>query len=249
VMVTTGELGNLRPIGSQAPEPIEGVAVLANGAIASVDAGGHLAAAYPTGEIRKIDLGVRAQSMTADDARLFVGAANGSIGFLDPSGPGVPTWTPAHASEVTAIALRPDGAALATGSDDRSIIVWNVGSDGRLTLVERLIGQGEKVTSLTWSGDGRWLASAGEDSHVILWDVASGLEIGDPIAVSGEPAVSFRRTGDRQLFVSVDGLARWDMRPDAWAGIACTITAGRPFSSIEQDRFNVTSSTDTGCPQ
>jgi hypothetical protein len=83
---------------------------------------------------------------------------------------------------------------------------------------------------------------------VILWDVSSALEIGDPIPVSGVPAVAFARTGDRQLFVAGDGLARWDMRPDAWARIACTIAGGRSFSAIEQDRYGVTTS-DAGCPR
>jgi WD40 repeat protein len=126
--------------------------------------------------------------------------------------------------------------------------VWNVASDGGLTVAKKLIGQGEKVTSLAWNGDGRWLASAGEDSHVILWDVASGLEIGDPIGVPAVPAVAFARSGDRQLFVSVDGLARWDMRPDAWARIACTIAGDRRFSAIEQDHYGVDRSADAGCP-
>jgi WD40 repeat protein len=168
---------------------------------------------------------------------------------VDASSPSdAPIWASGHASEVTSIALRPDGRSLATGSDDRSIIVWDVGDHGRLIMADKLIGQGEKVTSLTWSDDGRWLASAGEDSHVILWDVKSGLEIGDPIQVVGVPAVAFAPNRDRQLFVSLDGLARWDMRPDAWARIACTITGDRPFSAIEQERYGVPASADAACP-
>ncbi len=149
-----------------------------------------------------------------------------------------------HAAEVTAVAVRPDGRALATGSDDRAIIVWNVAPDGRLTPDKRLLGHGDKVTSLSWSGDGRWLASGSEDHHVILWDVASGMEIGDPIAASGDPvlsgtpAVSFAGTADRQLLVATsDGLGRWDMRPDEWVRISCGIVAGRTFSDIERQRY------------
>jgi hypothetical protein len=56
--------------------------------------------------------------------------------------------------------------------------------------------------------------------------------------------VAFAATGDRQLYVTVDGLARWDMRPESWAQTACTIVAGRTLTDIERQRYL---QGDTGC--
>ena len=84
---------------------------------------------------------------------------------------------------------------------------------------------------------------------MILWDVASGAGIGDPIAVSGLPAVAFDSISDRQLLVSVDGLARWDLRPESWAQISCAIASGRTFTEIELERyFRTDRPVDVGCP-
>jgi WD40 repeat protein len=245
VRIGSKTLEGLRTVGPQHGRPVIGVAMLPGSTLASVDDGGGLAVVAAAGDPQSIDLGVAARSMTANDGRLFVGTGDGSVRVIDPRDIGrAPVRFPGHTADVTSIAMRPDGQLLATGSDDRSIIIWDVAADGRLTMQRTLVGHTDKVTSLGFSGDGRWLASSGEDHHVMLWDVASGLEIGDPIGVSGVPAVAFAATGDRKLYVTVDGLARWDMRPESWAQTACSIVAGRTLTDIERQRYL---QGDTGC--
>jgi WD40 repeat protein len=78
-----------------------------------------------------------------------------------------------HSATVNCVAFSPDGQRAASGSDDRTIRIWEVPS-GRQLL--SLAGGGE-VTALAFSSDGKRLLSAGTDRLLRLWDVQSGNQI------------------------------------------------------------------------
>jgi len=73
------------------------------------------------------------------------------------------------APSVNTIALSPDGRALASGSDDHNVILWNV---ARRTQLATLSGHTGPVSNVVFSPDGHTLASASGDKTIILWDVA-----------------------------------------------------------------------------
>jgi WD40 repeat protein len=76
-----------------------------------------------------------------------------------------------HSAMVGAIAFSPDGKLLATGSDDRTAIIWEVGSGkARHTLK----GHDFAATSLAFSPSGELLAVGSGNASVVLWDVATG---------------------------------------------------------------------------
>jgi WD40 repeat protein len=72
---------------------------------------------------------------------------------------------------VSAIAFSPDGALIASGSEDHMVRVWQPAS-GR--LVRRLEGHASAVTAVAFSPDGSVIASASNDRTVRLWEARSG---------------------------------------------------------------------------
>ena len=78
--------------------------------------------------------------------------------------------TDSHANYVTSVAWLPDGSALATGSSDRTVRLWDASSGAEL----RRFDHGDFVGAVAVSPDGALLASGGSDSSIRLWDVATG---------------------------------------------------------------------------
>jgi WD40 repeat protein len=71
-----------------------------------------------------------------------------------------------HSGWVGALAFRPDGQELASGSADKTIRLWQIpGGRLRKTLAEHT----DVVSAVAFSPNGRWLASAGYDGMVGLW--------------------------------------------------------------------------------
>ncbi len=79
-----------------------------------------------------------------------------------------------HSQLVASVAFSPDGKLLASGSDDKTIKLWDVASGRELRT---LSGHTDQVTSVAFSPDGKLLASGSSDNTVKLWDVASGREL------------------------------------------------------------------------
>jgi Caspase domain/WD domain, G-beta repeat len=73
---------------------------------------------------------------------------------------------------VFALALSPDGAALATGGRDGVLRLWSMAGE----LQRELKGHSAAVRDAAFSPDGRLLASSSSDDTVRIWDVQSGRE-------------------------------------------------------------------------
>ena len=105
---------------------------------------------------------------------------NGTQMYMSKCSTGVALWTttvtqvqelPKHAGVVECHAVNQPTSLLATGSYDKSIILWNFTTgDYRKTL----LGHTKLINSLVFSDDGVLLASGGYDRMIIVWDVASG---------------------------------------------------------------------------
>ncbi|QGJ71315.1 Hypothetical protein PBC10988_30190 [Planctomycetales bacterium 10988] len=89
-----------------------------------------------------------------------------------------------HARRVSCFAFSPDGKRLATGSQDRTLRIWDLASGHLLTTITGLNGM---LTQLKFSPDGQVLASLTSDGQVRIWNGANN---GVPSVLQGPTTVT-----------------------------------------------------------
>ena len=75
--------------------------------------------------------------------------------------------------QVLAISISPDGATLASGSQDGTILLWDLETHNTITTLVH----SNPVYSVSFSPDGGTLASGDDKGGIFLWDEKSGEEI------------------------------------------------------------------------
>src|SRR5262249_15435790 len=112
-----------------------------------------------------------------------------------------------HANLVWCVAFLDGGRLLASGSEDRTVKVWDVAR----TLAEPDVPTVHSTTveSLVFTPDGQTLISGGSDARIRRWDVATGRQL----APLGEPAVTMPV---RCLAIAPGGRTLADTRVGLW---------------------------------
>jgi WD40 repeat protein len=106
-------------------------------------------------------------------------------------------WATGQSGYIRAIAISPDNKVMAAGSDDYTIVLYDM--DRRSTINQPLkghtgvsvfgleykesadLGIAQAVRCLTFSKDGQLLVSGSDDLSVRLWNVQTGKKICDPL--------------------------------------------------------------------
>lgn len=116
-----------------------------------------------------------------------------------------------HAGPVFAVAFSQDGKTLASGGEEKSIIIWSIaGVERRINLP----GHAKEVNSVAFAPDGRTLLTASDDQTARLWDVSEGRELASIQDHNGPiKAVAFATDGRRFATGAGDKLIKlWDTK-------------------------------------
>jgi hypothetical protein len=138
-----------------------------------------------------------------------------------------------HGAKVTSVEFSPDGKTLASGSDDRTILLTSTDDWSPLGV---LTGHDDLVRHLAFSARGDLLLSASDDGTMRWWDVAAQTAVGLPIR--WDPNAFGEVASGADLAASEHGstIAFWDTEPEAWLRMACSI-APRLLSDAEQRTY------------
>jgi WD40 repeat protein len=115
-----------------------------------------------------------------------------------------------HPLAVYEVSYSPDGKTLASGSYERRVKLWDVGTGKEL---KTLNGHQAEVVSVSYSPDGKTLASASRDRTVKLWDVGTGKELNTLKGHQAElVSVSYSPDGKTLASASLDNTVKlWDV--------------------------------------
>ncbi|MHC4867491.1 MAG: TIR domain-containing protein [Planctomycetota bacterium] len=116
----------------------------------------------------------------------------------------------AHTGYVWSAAITPDGKRAVSGSDDKTVRVWDLEKGNRLATLK---GHTQLVYSVAITGDGKRAVSGSDDHTVRIWDVEEGKEVAVLKGHTGDVnSVAITGDGKRAVSGSDDHTVRiWDL--------------------------------------
>ncbi|KAL3248946.1 hypothetical protein ABHI18_011836 [Aspergillus niger] len=103
-----------------------------------------------------------------------------------------------HSDSVRSVAFSGDGQLLASGSDDKTIKLWDAATGA---LKNTLEGHSGSVSSVAFAGDSQLLASGSADKTIKLWDAATGA-FKHTLEGHSSSIITVAFSGDGQLLAS-----------------------------------------------
>lgn len=79
-----------------------------------------------------------------------------------------------HSGNVSSVAFSPDGKYILSGSDDKTLKLWDIETGKE---IRTFAGHANSITSVAFSPDGRYALSGSWDNTLKLWDIVTGNEI------------------------------------------------------------------------
>jgi WD40 repeat protein len=116
-----------------------------------------------------------------------------------------------HDSWVYSVAFSPDGSKIISGSNDKTIRVWDASTG--IEIVPPIRGHDDSILSVAFSPDGSKIISGSADKTIRLWDASTGVEMLPPLRGHGDfiSSVAFSPDGSKIISGSHDKTIRvWD---------------------------------------
>ncbi|EMD36495.1 hypothetical protein CERSUDRAFT_115528 [Gelatoporia subvermispora B] len=118
-----------------------------------------------------------------------------------------------HEGRVRCVAFTPDGTQVVSGSEDKTVSLWNAQTG--VPVLEPLRGHRGLVKCLAVSPDGSYIASGSADKTIRLWNARTGQQVANPL--SGHDnwvhSLVFSPDGTQLVSGSSDRTIRiWDAR-------------------------------------
>ncbi|QRV86979.1 Vegetative incompatibility protein HET-E-1 [Ceratobasidium sp. AG-Ba] len=143
----------------------------------------------------------------------------GSLALRSSRSPAVEHPLTGHANDVNSVAYSPDGAYIASGSDDKTIRMWDAHTGQQVG--HPLTGHTEWVRSVAYSPDGAYIASGSWDRTIRMWDAHTGQQVGHPLTGHTDSVWSVAYSPDGAYIASgsEDNTIRiWDARTGQQVG-------------------------------
>jgi hypothetical protein len=131
-----------------------------------------------------------------------------------------------HTARANDVAWSPNGARLASASDDKTVEIWDAAT-GKETLSLECAGE---AAAVAWSPDGFRLASSASDQTIVIHDATPGYCAG--LAPAYLPIL------DKRLASALNDPALWRLRAQINSGMGDWDSAGadlRKYLALKQD--------------
>ncbi|KAG9064423.1 hypothetical protein KI688_003613 [Linnemannia hyalina] len=153
----------------------------------------------------KEDDAVHSCAYSPDGTSFAAGLFRGSIKIYDTS-----TWTTTRTFEghrrfINSIAYSPTSLQLLSGSDDRTVRLWDCESGSCIFVLEHTGG----VQTVAFSPSGKQVASGGRDKTIRLWDVQTGANVFNLTGDTAICSISYSPDGHTVASVDEDGMVRF----------------------------------------
>ena len=116
-----------------------------------------------------------------------------------------------HEGNVTCVCFSPDGKVIVSGSDDKTLRLWDLQGN---QIGRPFQGHGDSVWSVAFSPDGKAIVSGGAEETLRLWDL-QGNQIRQPFLGHGSWVNSVAFSPDGKTIISGSGdntLRLWDLQ-------------------------------------
>lgn len=120
-----------------------------------------------------------------------------------------------HADRLVRVAYSPDGSAILTASEDRTVRIWDAGA-GMAGAPRLKLQHGSPVGSARFSRDGRFIITAGQDGWANIWRASDGRKLTEWQISVGRPTFVDLSPDDRLIAAVAygDNAALWSWDPD-----------------------------------